>query len=101
MSGLPFSCEEARAIVELAFLPLRCETPADTDDASFAIRVYGPDDRPVLSVAHVARSQYESPLRLAGVIEQARLELSKDGFALEPWSMPGQSGAGSAAVVGS
>jgi hypothetical protein len=42
----------------------------------------------LLSQAHVARSQYGDPTRLAGLIELARLELSKDGYELAPWSMP-------------
>ncbi|MDG9929526.1 MULTISPECIES: DUF1652 domain-containing protein [unclassified Pseudomonas] len=80
--------EEAMAIVEQAFLPHACETRADREDASFSFRVFDDSDVELLSQAHVARSQYGDPTRLAGLIELARLELSKDGYELTPWSMP-------------
>ncbi|WP_252273025.1 DUF1652 domain-containing protein [Pseudomonas subflava] len=82
------SLEEARRIVEQAFLPHACATLADHDDASFSFRVADDSEVELLSQAHVARSQYADPTRLAGLIELARLELSKDGYELTPWSMP-------------
>ncbi|WJN57735.1 MULTISPECIES: DUF1652 domain-containing protein [unclassified Pseudomonas] len=82
------SLEEALHIVEQAFLPHACETRADSEDASFSFRVFDDSDVELLSQAHVARSQYGDPARLAGLVELARLELSKDGYELAPWSMP-------------
>ena len=81
------SLEEAQRIVEQAFLPHLCATQADLDDASFSFRVLD-DEVELLSQAHVARTQYADATRLAGLIELARLELSKDGYELTPWSMP-------------
>lgn len=75
-------------IVEKAFLPLHGEVQQDASDASFSLKVT--DGSQVLaSVAHVARSQYSHAGHLAALIEQTRLELARDGQALEPWSMPG------------
>ncbi|AFN77874.1 hypothetical protein PSJM300_09030 [Stutzerimonas stutzeri DSM 10701] len=85
--------EEAMAISEMAFLPCRGITDADASDASYALRVEDETGAALLTIAHVARSQYSDPVHLAGLLEQARLELSKDGIQLTPWSMPTQSGA--------
>lgn len=84
--------EEACAISEMAFLPCRGIATPDNADASYALRVEDETGRELLSIAHVARSQYSDPLHLAGLIEQTRLELSKDGIQLSPWSMPMQPG---------
>lgn len=80
--------DEALRIVEQAFLPHTCKTREDRDDASFSFRVFDDSEVELLSQAHVARSQYSDATRLAGLIELARLELSKDGYELVPWSMP-------------
>ena len=82
------SLEEAQHIVEQAFLPHACTTQAAPEDASFSFRVADDSEVVLLSQAHVARSQYADAARLAGLIELARLELSKDGYELTPWSMP-------------
>ncbi|WP_394558738.1 DUF1652 domain-containing protein [Aquipseudomonas alcaligenes] len=84
----PLSLEEARSIVEQAFLPHACATQATLEDASFSFRVFDDSEVELLSQTHVARSQYADAARLAGLIELARLELSKDGYELTPWSMP-------------
>lgn len=86
--SVPLSLEEARRIVEQAFLPHTCATQADREDASFSFRVFDDSEVELLSQAHVARTQYADAARLAGLIELARLELSKDGYELTPWSMP-------------
>ena len=83
---------QACAISELAFLPCRGIATPDEGDASYGLRVEDDTGRQLLSIAHIARSQYSDPQHLAGVLEQARLELSKDGIALSPWSMPLQPG---------
>lgn len=87
--SLTLSLEEALGVVQQAFLPHRCETTEHSEDASFAFRVFDDSEVELLSHCHVARSQYSDATRLAGLIELARLELSKDGYELTPWSMPG------------
>ena len=88
--------EEACSISEMAFLPCRGIAAPDHADASYALRVEDDVGRELLSIAHIARSQYGDPRHLAGLLEQARLELSKDGISLSPWSMPMQPGTTSA-----
>lgn len=90
MSTTSLSLDEATRISETAFLPYRGIAHPDPSDASFSLRVVGEDDRELLSIAHVAVSQYSNPVHLAGLLEEARLELSKDGCHLTPWSMPFQ-----------
>ncbi|WP_043307812.1 DUF1652 domain-containing protein [Pseudomonas sp. ML96] len=84
----PLNLEEAQSIVEQAFLPHACATQVTLEDASFSFRVFDDSEVELLSQAHVARSQYADATRLAGLIELARLELSKGGYELTPWSMP-------------
>ncbi|WP_434456274.1 DUF1652 domain-containing protein [Stutzerimonas urumqiensis] len=90
------SLAEATRIAELAFLPYRAVTTADREDASFSLRVVDEHDRILTSVAHVARSQYQDSQHLAALIEHLRLELSRDGHSLAPWSMPHQPGVSNA-----
>ncbi len=90
--ALPLSLDEATRISEMAFLPLRAITQRDLDDASYSLRVENASDEVVLSIAHVARSQYADAAQLAALLDKARLELSKDGHTLAPWSMPYQPG---------
>ncbi|WP_314408116.1 DUF1652 domain-containing protein [Pseudomonas kuykendallii] len=90
MSTTHLTLDEARRIIDQAFLPLHCTTVAGREDASFSLKVSDKSGRALCSIAHLARSQYSEPIRFAGLIEQARLELSKDGHALYPWSMPFQ-----------
>lgn len=75
-------------ISEMAFLPCRATAKADAEDASFSLRVVNATGKEVLSISRIARSQYTNPVHLAGLLESARLELSKDGLSLSPWSMP-------------
>ncbi|TLX53966.1 hypothetical protein DN826_16170 [Stutzerimonas nosocomialis] len=90
--ALHLSLDEATRISEMAFLPLRAITQSDLDDASYSLRVEDACGEPVLSIAHIARSQYADAAQLAAILDKARLELSKDGHHLAPWSMPYQPG---------
>jgi hypothetical protein len=90
MTSAHLTLEEALHISALAFLPYQCATSVNAEDASFALSVQDEAGTELLSVPHIARSQYSDPIHLAGTLELARLELSKDGYALEPWSMPFQ-----------
>jgi len=90
MASTHISLDEAISISELAFLPFRGEAIVHSEDASFALNVRDEIGVEVLSLPHIARTQYADPIHLAGLLEQARLDLSKDGFSLLPWSMPFQ-----------
>jgi hypothetical protein len=84
--------DEAMRISEMAFLPCRATAKADHGDASFSLRVINAAGDEILSISHIARSQYADPVHLAGLLENARLQLSKDGVSLSAWSMPAQPG---------
>lgn len=90
MSTAPLSLERAVQISEQAFVPFSARIEINREDASFSLRVV--DDRGgcLASLAHVARVQSANPIHLAGLLEQLRLELSKDGHVLAAWSMPFQ-----------
>ncbi|QGZ31527.1 hypothetical protein [Stutzerimonas stutzeri] len=86
------SLDEAMRISAMAFLPCHAVTRADNEDASYSLRVIDAAGDEILSIAHIARSQYADPVHLAGLLENARVQLSKDGVALSAWSMPAQPG---------
>ena len=92
MTAQRLELDEAMQISEMAFLPCHATANADTDDASFSLKVVNETGEELLSISHIARSQYTNPVHLAGLLESARLELSKDGLLLSPWSMPAQPG---------
>nr|WP_319296941.1 hypothetical protein [Stutzerimonas xanthomarina] len=92
MTSAVLDLDEARRICEMAFLPCHAATRADHTDGSFSLSVASAAGDEALSILHIARSQYADPAHLAGLLEAARLELSKDGVKLSAWSMPAQPG---------
>ena len=88
MTTVQLSLERALEIVQQAFLPFTANIQSNREDASFSLQVLDEHGRCLASLPHVARAQSANPVHLAGVVEQLRLELSKDGHALAPWSMP-------------
>lgn len=92
MTTQHLTLDEAMHISEMAFLPCHATTKADNEDASFSLRVINAEGDEMLSISHIARSQYVDPAHLAGLLEKARLQLSKDGVPLSAWSMPAQPG---------
>lgn len=92
MTTVQLSLERAMEIAEQAFLPFTAHIHGNPEDASFSLRVLDATGNCLASLPHVSRMQSANPIHLAGVLEQLRLELSKDGHALSPWSMPFQSG---------
>lgn len=71
-----------------AFQPYSCITNVNASDDSFGFRVLDIACAQVLSVPHIPSTQYTNPLRLAGEIEQVRLDLQYQGRHLEDWTMP-------------
>lgn len=94
MDTYSLTLDEAMRISELAFLPCHADTNADREDASFSLRVVNETGDEALSICHVAHSQYSDSAHLAGLLESARVQLSKDGVMLSAWSMPAQPGVG-------
>ncbi|NKQ10526.1 hypothetical protein [Pseudomonas sp. SST3] len=92
MTTQRLALNEAMRISEMAFLPCHATAKADHEDASFSLRVVDAVGDEILSISHIARSQYTDPIHLAGLLENARLQLSRDGVSLGAWSMPAQPG---------
>ncbi|WP_413043733.1 hypothetical protein [Pseudomonas sp. YJ42] len=92
MTALRLALDEAIRISEMAFLPCHATTQVNNEDASFSLRVINVAGDEIMSIPHIARSQYADPMHLAGLLENARLQLSKDGVPLSAWSMPAQPG---------
>jgi len=92
MTAQHLALDEAMRISEMAFLPSHATAKANTEDASFSLRVVNAAGDELLAISHIARSQYVDPAHLAGLLEKARLQLSKDGVPLSAWSMPAQPG---------
>lgn len=80
--------DTAMKLASDAFQPYGCVTSANPDDDSFGLSVMSSDGTQVLAIPHVPRTQYAQPVRLCGVLEQARLDLIHKGCNLDPWTMP-------------
>lgn len=80
--------DTAMKLASDAFLPYGCVTGANPGDDSFGLSVMNAEGQEVLAIPHVPRTQYAQPVRLCGVLEQARLDLSHKGCNLDPWTMP-------------
>ncbi|PAU64095.1 hypothetical protein BZL41_10785 [Pseudomonas sp. PIC25] len=88
MTTTPLDIDAAMKLASEAFQPYGCVTSANPEDDSFGFTVMSSAGAEVLAVPHVPRTQYANPLRLCGVIEQARLDLLHKGCHLDPWTMP-------------
>lgn len=80
--------DTAMKLANDAFQPYGCVTSANPDDDSFGLSVMNAEGQQVLAIPHVPHTQYAQPMRLCGVLEQARLDLTHKGCHLDPWSMP-------------
>lgn len=92
MNAQRFVLDEAMRISEMAVLPGHGTTKADQDDASFSLRVFDEGGQERLTIPHIARSPYSDPTHLAGLLEGARMQLSKEGLTISVWSLPTQPG---------
>ncbi|MBD9604514.1 hypothetical protein ACVK1X_002919 [Pseudomonas sp. PvR086] len=84
----PLRINEALLIADRAFQPLQCVAWAPQDgngELSLAIidRTYTR-----ISSKQIPSSAYSDPQQLAHLLEQARAELSEEGYTLQSWSMP-------------
>lgn len=88
MTLTPISLDTAMRLAVDAFQPYLCTTCRATDQDAFGLTVSSVSGATLLTVPVISHFQYAHPLRLAGALEQARLDLTNRGCALEPWSMP-------------
>ncbi len=88
MTTTLLTLDNAMRLASDAFQPYGCVTGANAEDDSFSLTIMSLSGNEVLNVPHIPRTQYADPVRLAGVLEQMRLDLIHKGCNLEPWSMP-------------
>lgn len=78
--------DEATNILSNAFHPLHCG--AENFDFDYLrFRVFDTNDEAVLRMAKLTADDYGSPKALQNIIEHARANLQRRGFALDPWKM--------------
>ena len=81
------SDERAAAILAEAFLPLHCG--AEAYDYHFVrFRAFDDSDEGLLRMEKLTPAQYGSHQVLGSIIEHARSNLIRRGYALDPWQMP-------------
>ncbi|OYQ30747.1 hypothetical protein B7L09_00940 [Pseudomonas mandelii] len=84
----PLRINEALLIADRAFQPFQCVAWAPQDgNGELSLTII---DR---TNTHIRRAQipcsaYKDPAQLELLLEQARAELSEEGYTLQSWSMP-------------
>ena len=84
----PLRFNDALLIAGHAFEPFQCVAWAPQDgNGELSLTVV---DRTSTRIGRrqISRSTYSDPARLASALEQARAEISNEGYRLEPWTMP-------------
>jgi hypothetical protein len=84
----PLRFNDALLIAGHAFEPFRCVAWAPQDGTGeLSLTVL---DRMSTRIGRkqLASSTYSDKAQLASALEQARAEISNEGYALEPWTMP-------------
>lgn len=84
----PLRINEALLIADRAFKPFQCVAWAPQDgNGELSLTVI---DRTNNSIGRqqIPSSAYTDPQQLERLLEQAREALSKEGYALQSWSMP-------------
>ncbi len=84
----PITRNTAMRLASEAFVPCGCKVRSHEADDSFSLTVHDLQGQVVLSIENIQSTQYANPLRLAGVIGQARADLQRQGRNLDPWAMP-------------
>lgn len=84
----PLRFNDALLIADKAFHPFKCVAWAPQDgNGEISLTVL---DRFSARIGRqlLARGTYSDPAQLANALQQAREELSREGHALQPWTMP-------------
>ena len=84
----PLRFNDALLIAGHAFEPFQCVAWAPQDgNGELSLTVV---DRTSTRIGRrqISRSTYSDSARLASALEQARAEISNEGYRLEPWTMP-------------
>ena len=84
----PLRINEALLIADRAFKPFQCVAWAPQDgNGELSLTVI---DRTNTSISRklIPSSAYTDPAQFERLLEQARAELSEEGYTLQSWSMP-------------
>jgi hypothetical protein len=84
----PLRINEALLIADCAFKPFKCVAWAPQDgNGELSLTVI---DRTSTRIGRkqIPSSAYSDPAQLELLLEQARAELSEEGYTLQSWSMP-------------
>lgn len=85
----PLRFNDALLIADRAFQPFQCVAWAPQDGTgNLSLSVIDRTSTRLLGRTQLSSSIYSDPAQLASVLQQSREQLSQQGFALEPWSMP-------------
>lgn len=82
---------EALLITGRAFQPYQCVAWSELgSDGGLSPSVVDRTGTRLLGRTRIPSSAYSDPEQLAGLLQQAREELSHNGYNLQDWSMPSQ-----------
>ncbi|WNW10448.1 hypothetical protein RRX38_04540 [Pseudomonas sp. DTU_2021_1001937_2_SI_NGA_ILE_001] len=84
----PLRFNDALLIADQAFHPFKCVAWAPQDgNGEVSLSVF---DRFSARIGRrqLPRGTYSDPVRLARALREAREELSREGYTLQPWTMP-------------
>lgn len=82
---------EALLITGRAFQPYQCVAWSELgSNGGLSLSVVDRTGTRLLGRARIPSSAYSDPEQLAGLLQQAREELSHNGYNLQDWSMPSQ-----------
>lgn len=85
----PLRFNDALLIADRAFQPFQCVAWAPQDGTgNLSLSVIDRRSTRLLGRTQLSSSTYSDPVQLANALSQSREQLSQQGFALEPWSMP-------------
>jgi hypothetical protein len=84
----PLRINEALLIADRAFKPFKCVAWAPQDgNGELCLTVIDRTSTP-LGRTQIPSSAYTDPTQLEHLLEEARTELSQEGYILQSWSMP-------------
>ena len=84
----PLRINEALLIADRAFQPFQCVAWAPQDgNGELSLTVIDRTNNRI-GRKQIPSSAYTDPAQLEHVLEEARKELSQEGYALQSWSMP-------------
>ena len=83
----PLRINEALLIADRAFQPFQCVAWALQDGSELSLAIIDRTNTRISS-KQIPSSAYSDPEQLEHVLEEARAELSQEGYKLQSWSMP-------------